>query len=121
MISHDATEAVLTTISEQKIDLMIIDYETMRSNKKLQTLLTCDVLAIIPHSEDYRILDRQNNTDVNGVTKDDKRNMVVLYDDGDNSDEILKATTWFASFFLHKQFDYYYLNHFLAYDLCLLQ
>ena len=96
-ISHDATEAVLTTISEQKIDLMIIDYETMRSNKKLQTLLTCDVLAIIPHSEDYRILDRQNNTDEIGVTKDDKRNMVVLYDDGDNSDEILKVTTWFAN------------------------
>ena len=76
---------------------MIIDYETMRSNKKLQTLLTCDVLAIIPHSEDYRILDRQNNTDEIGVTKDDKRNMVVLYDDGDNSDEILKVTTWFAN------------------------
>ena len=34
-ISHDATEAVLTTISEQKIDLMIIDYETMKSNKKI--------------------------------------------------------------------------------------
>ena len=34
----------------------------MRSNKKLQTLLTCDVLAIIPHSDDYIILDRQNNT-----------------------------------------------------------
>ena len=96
-ISHDATEAVLTTISEQKIDLMIIDYETMRSNKKLQTLLTCDVLAIIPHSEDYIILERQNNTDESGVTKDDKRNMVVLYDDGDNSDEILKVTTWFAN------------------------
>ena len=76
---------------------MIIDYETMRSNKKLQTLLTCDVLAIIPHSEDYRILDRQNNIDESGVTKDDKRNMVVLYDDGDNSDEILKVTTWFAN------------------------
>ena len=96
-ISHDATEAVLTTISEQKIDLMIIDYETMRSNKKLQTLLTCDVLAIIPHSEDYRILDRQNNTDEIVVTKNDKRNIVVLYDDGDNSDEILKVTTWFAN------------------------
>ncbi len=96
-ISHDATEAVLTTISEQKIDLMIIDYETMRSNKKLQTLLTCDVLAIIPHSEDYIISEKQNNTDGNGVTKDDKRNMVVLYDDGDNSDEILKVTTWFAN------------------------
>src|SRR5215204_4745343 len=71
-ISHDATEAVLTTISEQKIDLMIIDYETMRSNKKLQTLVTCDVLAIIPHSEDYVILERQNNTDVigGGLTKE---------------------------------------------------
>ena len=98
-ISHDATEAVLTTISEQKIDLMIIDYETMRSNKKLQTLLTCDVLAIIAHSEDYIILERQNHTDATGgLTKeDDKRNMVVLYDDGDNSDEILKVTTWFAN------------------------
>jgi len=96
-ISHDATEAVLTTISEQKIDLMIIDYETMRSNKKLQTLLTCDVLAIIAHSEDYVILERQNNTDEIGVTKNEKRNMVVLYDDGDNSDEILKVTTWFAN------------------------
>ena len=97
-ISHDATEAVLTTISEQKIDLMIIDYETMRSNKKLQTLLTCDVLAIIPHSEDYIILERQNNTNEEiVVTKDDKRNIVVLYDDGDNSDEILKVTTWFAN------------------------
>ena len=96
-ISHDATEALLTTISEQKIDLMVIDYEIMRSNKKLQTLLTCDVLAIIPHREDYRILDRQNNIDEIGVTKDDKRNMVVLYDDGDNSDEILKVTTWFAN------------------------
>jgi basic amino acid/polyamine antiporter, APA family len=99
-ISHDATEAVLTTISEQKIDLMIIDYETMRSNKKLQTLLTCDVLAIIAHSEDYVILERQNNTHEigGGLTKegDDKRNMVILYDDGDNSDEILKVTTWFA-------------------------
>src|SRR5215207_3024834 len=100
-ISHDATEAVLTTISEQKIDLMIIDYETMRSNKKLQTLLTCDVLAIIAHSEDYVILERQNNTDVigGGLIKEynDKKNMVVLYDDGDNSDEILKVTTWFAN------------------------
>ncbi len=99
-ISHDATEAVLTTISEQKINLMIIDYETMRSNKKLQTLLTCDVLAIIAHSEDYVILERQNKTDeIVGLTKEDdyKRNMVVLYDDGDNSDEILKVTTWFAN------------------------
>jgi basic amino acid/polyamine antiporter, APA family len=62
-------------------------------------LLTCDVLAIIAHSEDYIILERQNHTCViGGLTKeDDKRNMVVLYDDGDNSDEILKVTTWLAN------------------------
>ena len=76
---------------------MIIDYETMKSNKKLQTLLTCDVLAIIPHSEDYIILEMQNNPGEIGVTNDNKKNMVVLYDDGDNSDEILKVTTWFAN------------------------
>ena len=94
-ISHDATEAVLTTISEQKIDLMIIDYETMRSNKKLQTLLTCDVLAIIAHSEDF--LENQNNPNETIVTKEHKKNMVVLYDDGDNSDELLRVTSWFIN------------------------
>jgi basic amino acid/polyamine antiporter, APA family len=94
-ISHDATEAVLTTISEQKIDLMIIDYETMRSNKKLQTLLTCDVLAIIAHSEDF--LENQNNLNETIVNKEHKKNMVVLYDDGDNSDELLRVTSWFIN------------------------
>ena len=97
-ISHDATEAVLTTISEQKIDLMIIDYETMRSNKKLQTLITCDVLAIIAHSEDFIVLERQNNFNETRLTlKENKKNMVILYDNGDNSDEILRVTSWFTN------------------------
>jgi basic amino acid/polyamine antiporter, APA family len=38
---------MLTTIEEQRIDLMITDFETFRNNKKLQTLVTCDVLAIM--------------------------------------------------------------------------
>ncbi len=97
-ISHDATEAVLTTISEQKIDLMIIDYETMRSNKKLQTLVTCDVLAVIPHSEDLFVLERQNNFNETRLTsKENKKNMIILYDNGDNSDEILRVTSWFTN------------------------
>jgi prepilin signal peptidase PulO-like enzyme (type II secretory pathway) len=97
-ISHDATEAVLTTISEQKIDLMIIDYETMRSNKKLQTLITCDVLAIIAHSEDFIVLERQNNFNETRLTpKDTKKNVIILYDNGDNSDEILRVTSWFTN------------------------
>jgi hypothetical protein len=99
-ISHDATEAALTTIAEQKIDLMIVDYETMRSNKKLQTLITCDTLAIIPHSEDFIVVDRQSNiTNETRLTikKENKKNMVVLYDNGDNSDEILRVTSWFTN------------------------
>jgi amino acid transporter len=97
-ISHDATEAVLTTIAEQKINLMITDYETMRSNKKLQTLLTCDVLAIIPHNEDFIVLERENNANETRLTtKENKKNMVILYDNGDNSDEILRVTSWFIN------------------------
>ena len=97
-ISHDATEAVLTTISEQKIDLMIIDYETMRSNKKLQTLITCDVLAVIPHSEDFFVLESQDNSSETRLTpKENKKNMIILYDNGDNSDEILRVTSWFTN------------------------
>ncbi|HZA07057.1 MAG TPA: amino acid permease, partial [Nitrososphaeraceae archaeon] len=99
-ISHDATEAVLSTIEEQKIDLLITDYETIKNNKKLQTLITCDFLAILTHhgieeslleekvisKEDYSLSPSQN-----------KKNLVILYDDGDKSDEILKITNCFAN------------------------
>jgi len=97
-ISHDATEAVLSTIAEQKINLLIADYETLRNNKKLQTLLTCDLVAILPHSGDNLIMEKQYNiSEKTSLTKDDRKNLVVLYDDGDNSDEILKVTNWFAN------------------------
>ena len=44
-ISHDAIEAILATIEEQNIDLLITDFETFRNSKKLQTLVTGDVLS----------------------------------------------------------------------------
>ncbi len=96
-ISHDSTEAVLSTIAEQKINLLIIDYETIRTNKKLQALITCDFLAILPHSDNSIITEKQNFSDEADLSKDSRKNMVVLYDDGDNSDEILKTTNWFAN------------------------
>ena len=96
-ISHDSTEAVLSTIAEQKINLLIIDYETIRTNKKLQALITCDYLAILPHGDNNIVTERQNFSDEPGLTQDNRKNMVVLYDDGDNSDEILKITNWFAN------------------------
>ncbi len=96
-ISHDTTEAVLSTIAEQKIHFLIMDYETIKNNKKLQTLLTCDYLAILPHSDDNIIGEIQNLGNEAGLTKENKKNMVVLYDDGDNSDEILRIIKWFAN------------------------
>jgi hypothetical protein len=61
-------------------------------------LLTCDVLAIIPHSEDFIVLERPNNSNERRLTtKENKKNMVVLYDNGDNSDEILRVTSWFTN------------------------
>ncbi|MGN6346929.1 MAG: hypothetical protein ACTHME_04430, partial [Candidatus Nitrosocosmicus sp.] len=95
-ISHDATEAVLSTTAEQKIDFLIIDYETIKNNKKLQTLLTCDYLAIHPHGDSNLLMEENvgNGTELN---RSDKKNMIVLYDDGDNSDEILNITKWFAN------------------------
>jgi hypothetical protein len=96
-ISHDSTEAVLSTIAEQKINLLIIDYEAIRTNKKLQTLITCDFLAVLPHNDDNIIMEKQEVANETELTKKNRKNMVVLYDDGDNSDEVLKITNWFAN------------------------
>ena len=70
----------------------------LRNNKKLQTLLTCDFLAVLPHhSLDNFLLEEQNISSGTGPSDINKKNMVVLYDDGDNSDEILKITKCFAN------------------------
>ena len=96
-VSHDSTEAVLSTIAEQRISLLIVDYETIRTNKKQQTLITCDFLAVLPHSDYVIITEKQDGMDETGLAKENRKNMVVLYDHRDNSDEVLKITNWFAN------------------------
>ena len=99
-ISHDATEAILSTIEEQKINLLISDYETIKNNKKLQTLITCDFLAILTHHGiDESFFEKQIISEGSSSmsSQQNKKNLVILYDDGDNSDEILKITTCFAN------------------------
>jgi hypothetical protein len=55
-------------------------------------------LAVLPHhSLDNFLLEEQNRPIVTGSSKVNKKNMVVLYDDGDNSDEILHVTKCFAN------------------------
>jgi nucleotide-binding universal stress UspA family protein len=95
-VSHDATEAVLATIEEQNIDLLIIDFETLRNSKKLQALVTCDVLAIRTTGDDLRIFESANRSTTVTLPQqiEEKKKMLVLYDGRDHSDVVLKATSW---------------------------
>ena len=73
-ISHDATEALLSTIEEQRIDLLITEFETFRRNKALQALVTCKVLAVLAGgtSDEDLVLDesdRNNEPDPNQIDK----------------------------------------------------
>jgi hypothetical protein len=100
-ISHDASEAILATVEEQKIDLLITDLEAFRSSKKIQTILTCDVLGILAGGgEDFlfNYTDEEKYesapSDSNSQVSRSKKNLVVLYDGGDHSDTVLKTTSW---------------------------
>jgi amino acid transporter len=106
-ISHDTTEAILSTIAEQKIDLLITDYETLRTNKALQTLATCNMLAVMTRggSDEELVLEDsiakgkgrvgEERERVLGTSFESrKKNLVVLYDGGDHSDMVLKTASW---------------------------
>ena len=105
-ISHDATEAVLSTIEEQRIDLMITDFEVLRNNKTLQTLATCDIFAILTggtSDEELKLEesiakeDQESQSEavlVAQITPRSKKNLVVLYDEESNHSElVLKAAS----------------------------
>jgi APA family basic amino acid/polyamine antiporter len=98
-VSHDATEAVLATIEEQRIDLLVTDFETLRTNKKLQTLVTCDIMAVDTAGSDME--DIILSPPISSATTNDKaekkmmkKNLVVVYDGGDHSELVLKTTNW---------------------------
>jgi basic amino acid/polyamine antiporter, APA family len=101
-ISHDANEAILSTIAEQKIDLLITDYETLRRNKALQTLATCNMLAILTGgiSDEELALEYSvtKENEYQRLEENDLRNrkksLVVLYDGGDHSDMVLRTASW---------------------------
>jgi basic amino acid/polyamine antiporter, APA family len=93
-VSHDTTDAILGTIEEQRIDLLVTDFETLRTNKKLQTLVTCDMMAIdnTGSESDDPILSPPVSASTDDNAK--KKNLVVVYDGGDHSDAVMKATSW---------------------------
>lgn len=89
-ISHDTNEAILATVEEQKIDLLITDFEAFRNSKKIQTLLTCDVLTILSEGNEEFTFEPSQKSKARVVRK----NLVVIYDGGDHSDVVLKTTSW---------------------------
>ena len=96
-VSHDTTEAILSTIAEQKINLLIGDYEYIRASNKLQNLITCDYLAIRARRDDALLAVEREEFYKIQQSLGIRKNMVILYDDGDNSDEILRVTDYFAN------------------------
>ena len=104
-ISHDESEAILQTIEDQKINLVITNFDTYRNNKELQTLVTCPVLAMIEKANDD--ITTYEPTDVNiagtsTITRPEekknpkkKKRLAVIYNNGNHSDLVLNATRWF--------------------------
>ncbi len=97
-ISHDTSEAVLATIEEQRINLVVTDFQTYRNNRILQTLATCNVLAIRTTGDDATLFESlyEGRMDLSPYDRlSIKKKMVVLYDTaGDHSELVLKATSW---------------------------
>ena len=86
-VSHDATEAILATIEEQKIDLLVTDFESLRHDRKLMALMTCKVLAVRTENDALELEPGLGDAG-------EKKSMVVVYDGGEHSDAVLKATSW---------------------------
>lgn len=97
-VSHDSTEAILATIEEQKIDLLITDFETLRRDKKLLTIMTCNVLAIRSENDALELEPKTERIDedleARGLQDPDRKSLVVIYDGGEHSGTVLKATSW---------------------------
>ncbi len=45
-LTHDTTEAILATAEEQGINLLVMDFDDLRNNRKLLSLTTCDILGV---------------------------------------------------------------------------
>lgn len=69
-ISHDETDAILATVEEQGINIVIVDFSFLRNNRKLLSLSTCDFIGV-RLGENF---------------EGDLANVVVSYDKGRHSD-----------------------------------
>ncbi len=68
-LSHDITDAIIATAEEQGINLLIIDFNRLRSNRKLLSLTTCDIVGV----------------NIQKNFEEELSNLVVSYDKGRHS------------------------------------
>ncbi len=93
-ISHDATEALVSTIEEQHIDLLITEFDNFRTNKALHALVTCNILAILAGgASDEEIIFEDIGLSSEAI-QHRRKIMVVVYDGGDHAEIVLKTASW---------------------------
>ena len=93
-ISHDATEALVSTIEEQHIDLFITEFDTFRTNRALQALVTCNILAVLAGGTSDEEIVFEDSVLNNEVNPPRQKTLVVVYDGGDHADFVLKTASW---------------------------
>lgn len=77
-IAHDVTDAILASVEEQRIDLLVYELDRFKRNRRLQMLLTCDAMLV---------------RDVKGI--DGSKKVLAFYDDeGEHSRLVLKCLEW---------------------------
>jgi hypothetical protein len=77
------TEAILSTVEEQGINTMIVDFSFLRNNRKLLSLSTCDIIGV----------------KLRGDLEKDLSNIVVSYDKGRHSNLGLEIATALSKYY----------------------
>ena len=76
-LTHDPTEAILATVEEEGINMLIVDFSFLKHNRKLLSLSTCDVIGVKLRKD---------------FTKDIS-NIIISYDKGRHSNLGLEIAT----------------------------
>src|SRR5437588_980647 len=84
-LTHDTTEAILATVEEQGINLLVMDFYDLRNNRKLLSLTTCDILGAHIKKESDQEFEKEFS------------HVVVSYDKGRHSDLGLEIASAFSN------------------------
>jgi len=78
-LSHDSTEALLSTMEDQGTNLLIIDWEDLKNNRKLMSLSTSDIVGVVARES----------------FDEELSNIIISYDKGRHCDLAMNLTDSF--------------------------